>query len=96
MVSYDHPEAQLYFWRTHNGAEVDLLLERHGRLRFAAEIECRATVASADLSGLRSFREAHPTVPVAVVCTAPRPSRIGEVDVLPYADFLDRLPEWIG
>jgi predicted AAA+ superfamily ATPase len=95
LLDYRESEARLFYWRTHNGAEVDLLVERHGRLRLAVEIKAKRTVAGADLSGLRSFGEAHPTVRRVVVAEVPQPYRLGAVDVLPYRWFLERLPRLI-
>ncbi len=71
LLDYRQAEARLYYWRTHNGAEVDLLIERHGRLRLAIEIKGKRRVAGADLSGLRSFADAHPRVRRVVVAEVP-------------------------
>ena len=92
LLDYRQAEARLYYWRTNNGAEVDLLIERHGRLRLAVEIKAKRRVAGADLSGLRSFAEAHPRVRRVVVADVAETYRLGDVDVLPYRVFLDRLP----
>ena len=35
LLDYRQAEARLCYWRTNAGAEVDLLIERHGRLRLA-------------------------------------------------------------
>jgi predicted AAA+ superfamily ATPase len=95
LLDYRFPETRLFYWRTHHGAEVDLLFERHGKLRLAAEIKSGRTVSSADLSGLRSFSEAHARVPRAVVATVPEPFSVGDVDVLPWREFFTRLSEWL-
>lgn len=95
ILDYRQAEARLYYWRTHNGAEVDLLIERYGRLRLAVEIKAKRQLAGADLSGLRSFAEAHPRIRRLVVADVPEPYRLGEVDVLPYGIFLGRLPTLI-
>lgn len=95
LLDYRFPETQLYYWRTNHGAEVDLIFERHGKLRLAAEIKSGRTVSSADLSGLRSFGEAHPRVPRAVVATVPEAFRIDDVEVLPLLRFLAELERWL-
>jgi uncharacterized protein len=95
ILDYRFPETRLFYWRTNHGAEVDLLFERHGRLRLAVEIKSRRTVSGGDLSGLRSFAEAHPGVPRIVVSTVPEPFRVDSIDVLPWAVFFDRLGEWL-
>jgi predicted AAA+ superfamily ATPase len=92
LLDYRQAEARLYYWRTHSGAEVDLVIERRGRLRLAVEIKAKRRVAGADLSGLRSFGEAHPRVRRVVAAEVPEPYRLGSVDVLPYRAFLERLP----
>jgi len=47
-----------YHWRTAAGAEVDLILERNGKL-YPIEIKCKTHLTKADLSGLRAFRETY-------------------------------------
>jgi predicted AAA+ superfamily ATPase len=39
LLDYAGSEARLFFWRTNHGAEVDLLVEKHGRLLAAVEIK---------------------------------------------------------
>lgn len=82
----------LYFWRTNNGAEVDLLIELNGALWAAVEFKSRLTVSSADCSGLRSFRSDNPDTPCWIACGAPEGYRIDFVEVLPWAEYLARLP----
>jgi predicted AAA+ superfamily ATPase len=95
LLDYSGGDARPYFWRTNQGAEVDLLIERHGKIKVAIEIKAAKRVASADLSGLRSFTDAHPKVPCLVVCQVPAPYRIGDVKVVPYQTFLDRFEDWL-
>lgn len=95
LVDYSFPETRLFFWRTHHGAEVDLLLERHGKLRLAVEIKARETIRGADLTGLRSFAEAHPGIPRVVVSLAPEPFRVDGIDILPWARFVAELGAWL-
>lgn len=48
-----------YHWRTHGGAEVDLILEMDGRL-YPIEIKCKTFVGKQDASGIKAFRETYP------------------------------------
>lgn len=48
-----------YHWRSHGGAEVDVVLERDDML-FPIEIKLASHPARRDTSGLRAFRESHP------------------------------------
>jgi predicted AAA+ superfamily ATPase len=94
LIDYLGIEARPFYWRTNQGAEVDLVIERHGRLVLAVEIKSKRTVAGADVSGFRSFRDAHPKVPCVVVARVPEPYRLGDVQVLPYRHFFDRFEQW--
>jgi uncharacterized protein len=49
---------QSWHWRTHGGAEVDLILERDGRL-FPIEVKARTNPSKRDTRGLRAFRETY-------------------------------------
>jgi len=93
MVDYLDAEAQCYYWRTNQGAEVDLLLVRHGHLVAAIEIKAKHQIASPDLSGLRSFADAHPDVPRLVVCEVPEEHLLQEVRIVPWRRFFDRFED---
>jgi predicted AAA+ superfamily ATPase len=95
MLDYRDSEARLFFWRTNHGAEVDLLVEKHGKLRVAVEIKAKKTISGADLSGMREFADAEPQVPLVVVALVPEEHRLGPVLVLPYERFLSRFEGWI-
>ncbi len=49
---------QNYHWRTAGGAEVDLVLERDGKL-FPIEVKCRTTLSGHDARGIRAFRDTY-------------------------------------
>lgn len=55
---------QLYHWRTSGGAEVDLIMERDGRL-FPVEFKAKSHPGLNDTRGLRAFRETYGTDKVA-------------------------------
>ena len=61
----DLPPA-LHFWRTHQGAEVDVVFERGGRL-LPVEIKHTARIRQMEQRGLRSFLDAHPDAPFGVM-----------------------------
>jgi predicted AAA+ superfamily ATPase len=96
MRSYLRSEARLFFWRTNAGAEVDLLIEKHGRLLGAFEIKSSKRVAGANLSGLRAFHDDHPKVPLAIICDAAEPHELDGVRVLPWRIYLEELPGILG
>jgi predicted AAA+ superfamily ATPase len=96
MRSYLRSEARLFFWRTNAGAEVDLLVEKDGKLRGAFEIKASRRIAGADLSGLRAFYADHPKVPLSVICTAPEPYELDGVRVLPWRMYFQDIAETLG
>lgn len=76
LIDYAASETRLFFWRTNHGAEVDLLVEKHGRLLAAVEIKSSRRVTGADLEGLRSFADEHPDVPRFVVTPSTKLRRL--------------------
>jgi len=48
-----------HHWRTAGGAEVDIVLERDGRL-YPIEVKCKSNVTGHDARGLRAFRDTYP------------------------------------
>lgn len=77
----------LHHWRSHGGAEVDLLLERDGRL-YPLEIKLSSKPSRRDTRGIRAFRETYPDLPVApglVLCPVEHAFYLNEMDIaLPW------------
>ncbi len=53
----------LYHWRTAAGAEVDLIIERAGKL-YPIEMKCKTQLSRADLTGLKAFRETYSKIEI--------------------------------
>lgn len=69
----------IYHWRSHAGAEVDLLLEMDN-IYYPIEIKCKNRPSKHDISGIRSFRETYPHLniaPALIICTAHEMHPIG-------------------
>ncbi|HEY4831482.1 MAG TPA: AAA family ATPase, partial [Waddliaceae bacterium] len=47
-----------YHWRTAGGAEIDLILERGGKL-YPVEMKCKTHLTRGDLTGMKAFRETY-------------------------------------
>ena len=81
------PAAGMFHWRSHGKAEVDLILERDGRL-FPVEIKLASNPAKKDTAGITSFRNTYPNEKVGpglVICPCKEFSRISENDyALPW------------
>ena len=70
--------AGLYHWRSHGGAEVDLVLEHDGTL-FPVEIKLTTRPTASDARGIAAFRQSYPTATIApglVLCACERPLRL--------------------
>ncbi|NCN04002.1 MAG: DUF4143 domain-containing protein [Spirochaetales bacterium] len=91
ILEYKGLSMGLYYWRTNNGAEVDLVLEQGGRPVMAVEFKSRSEIDRADLSGLRSFHEDYSDALCLVVCTCPEPWTLDFAQILPWPRFLEKL-----
>jgi hypothetical protein len=67
-----------------------------GDLVGAFEIKSTTQIHGPHLSGLRSFHNEYPQVPLHVIARVEHPYRIEEVLVLPWKNYLARLPEILG
>ena len=59
----------VYHWRTHSGAEVDLLIEMDN-IYYPIEIKCKTRPSRADISG-KALRETYPNLnfaPALIIC----------------------------
>ncbi len=80
LVAAASAQANLYHWRSHGGAEVDLILERDGTL-FPLEIKLTARPTASDAGGIAAFRRTYPSATVApglVLCACERPFKLTE------------------
>lgn len=66
LAELETPHAQLSFWRTTTGKEVDVVIE-HGRRMVACEIKMSETVGFGDAEGLRALLSEHSKTAVGVV-----------------------------
>lgn len=64
QASFLSSSPNIYHWRSHGGAECDLLLERDGIL-YPIEIKATSRPSRGDTSGLRAFRETYPSLQIA-------------------------------
>ncbi|MBI4126459.1 MAG: DUF4143 domain-containing protein, partial [Deltaproteobacteria bacterium] len=90
LLDYREREYRISFFRTNDGAEVDLVLEL-GEKTWAIEIKSAATPRSADLEGLKSFLSDHRVDRAVCVCLTPRPYKDAKIDFLPWKDFFASL-----
>lgn len=57
-------EPSVYHWRTHSGAEIDIILEMNNTF-FPIEIKCSRNISPYDLRSFKTFRESYPEKKIA-------------------------------
>jgi predicted AAA+ superfamily ATPase len=81
------PPPRAWHWRSHSGAEVDLLLERDGMV-VPIEIKSSARVTRGDARGILAFRDTYPGVrhgPGVILAAVEHAEPVGDnVIALPY------------
>ena len=87
--SYRERDVPIRYWRTKSGLEVDFVLGREAEV--AIEVKGTSRVRPEDMKGIRAFREEHGPRQAIVVSNDTAPRRAGDIDVLPWRVFLDRL-----
>ena len=92
-IHYAASDATLFFWRTNMGAEVDCVVEKHGKLVAACEIKSSRTIDSRDLSGLKSFRDDNPDTPCFIATITDAPYEKSGVRILPWPILIQELAQ---
>jgi predicted AAA+ superfamily ATPase len=86
---YSHQEP-LSYWRSSSGFEVDFIIGDHT----AVEVKAKETISPHDIKSLKALAEEEILKRYLLVSLEPRIRQIGEVTILPYKEFLDKL--WNG
>ena len=81
---------QLYYWRSTSGFEVDFIIGNHT----AIEVKAKRNLTPNDIKSLHMLAEEGKMKRYICVSMEPRRRKIGDVDILPYKEFLDLL--WDG
>ena len=89
-AAYSRHDADVHFWRTRAGAEVDFVVYGESGLQ-AFEVKNASKVHSADLRSLRTFRDDYPEAETAVLHRGSERSRVDDIWCLPVADFLRQI-----
>ncbi|MGA1840381.1 MAG: ATP-binding protein [bacterium] len=87
-ISYLGEEINTWFFRTSDGAEVDLILEKHGSI---IPVEIKSSQEPHGIAGLKSFLKDHAVLNAYCVCNTPRPYKINNILFIPWQDFIERL-----
>lgn len=90
VLDYREREARISFFRTSDGAEVDLILEI-GKNLFAVEIKSSNTPSISEVRGLRSFISDHKFTRAVCLCRTERPYLDGKIEFLNWNAFLNEI-----
>ncbi|MFZ0612651.1 MAG: AAA family ATPase [Desulfobacterales bacterium] len=78
---------KLSFWRSTSGFEVDFIMGDHTAL----EIKAKKNITTTDIKPLRMLAEEKKLKRYLCVSMEPRKRKVGDIDILPYREFLDLL-----
>ena len=81
---------QLSYWRSTSGFEVDFIIGDHTAL----EVKAKKNISPNDIKSLRMLAEEMKLKRYICVSMEPRRRKVGNIDILPYKEFLDLL--WDG
>lgn len=95
LARYLSGDAQLYYWRTRDDLEVDLIIENRGKVIAAVEIKSSSRVTAEHLSGLHAFGEEHPQVARFVAAQVDEPFELNGTTVLPWEKYLSEVVTWL-
>jgi predicted AAA+ superfamily ATPase len=89
-ASYRSVPAELFYWRTKSGSEVDFVL--YGADVFvASEVKRSRNVHHTDLRALKAFKEDYPEASTCLLYRGQEEVRIGDILCLPCDTFLKKL-----
>lgn len=92
ILEYREREFKVSFFRTSDGAEVDIILEWEKGL-WAIEIKSSSAPRPSDVRGLASFIKDHTFSRAICVCQTPRRYESGKIEFINWKDFLAELQE---
>jgi len=88
QVEYRRLDYQFYYWRTHHGAEVDVLICQGNRIICALEIKSSQHISTENLRGLKSFEDDNPGVPAYVLGHKQKRRRLNKIVLMNWDDFI--------
>jgi predicted AAA+ superfamily ATPase len=86
---------KIYFWRTHDGSEVDFVIYGPKGLH-AFEIKRSATLTGKAFTGLKRFEEDYPEAKLTLLFLGKRKEYHGTITAIPFEEALKELPKIIG
>ena len=91
LSQYKKKNYEFSFFRTENGAEVDLIIETPDEKVFALEIKANTNPRLSDLKGLKSFKEICPKAKLVCISLAENEMHYENISVYPWQKVFDVL-----
>ena len=91
LSQYKKKNYEFSFFRTENGAEVDLIIETPDEKVFALEIKANTNPRLSDLKGLKSFKEICPKVKLICASLVENEMHYENVSIYPWQKVFDIL-----
>ncbi len=82
--------AELTYWRTPQGQEVDLIVEHQDR-RIALEIKATSQPKDEDFTGLQAFSSKHRLQSGYLICRVAKPQKLGVFTAMPWGRLAEIL-----
>lgn len=93
--SYVAPEAEIFYWRTQTGSEVDFVVRGSDGRLVGIEVKMTSKPNDYDLKGLRSLAKEAPLARKILVCNVERSRRTeDDCEIISVAKFVEQL--WSG
>jgi predicted AAA+ superfamily ATPase len=96
LTKYLSPDGRIFYWRTKDDQEVDLLIENKGQLIAAIEIKSSKKITKEYLGSLKAFADEYPSVPRYVVSNVPENYDLDGITVLNWKSYLIKLEKWLS
>jgi predicted AAA+ superfamily ATPase len=91
MSSYKRNDYRFFYFRTHDDAEVDLVIERPGKPPLLVEIKSSESVDAADLKTLKKIAEDFGSCDCMCLSRETIPRRVENVQVLPWREGIEAI-----
>lgn len=88
---YTKKDYQLYYLRTKDQAEIDLIVERPGRGPLLIEVQSTDRPDPVDARKLARFLDDFPQAEAYLLCLAERAQQMGQVQCLPWQEGVERI-----
>lgn len=86
--NYTNKEYPIAYWRTSSNIEIDFVLGDH---EIAIEVKSSKQIINRHLKGLNQFMNEYSVKKAILICMEPNHRKVGNVDILPWSVFIDKL-----